>query len=120
MKKPPITGNLPQFRATDAEIQAMIKSRHLDESEMPLIEQRMTAMTIILITGVAEAQRDADYEHEQNTIREIFEEIEETGVLRDHRYVVEGTMRQEETHYPERCSLCAYQSLKSKFLKEAA
>jgi len=67
-----------------------------------------------------EAQRDADYEHEQNTIREIFEGIEKTGVLRDHRYVVEGTMRQEETHYPERCSLCAYQSLKGEFLKEAA
>ena len=29
--------------------------------------------------SVAQAQRDADYKHEQNTIREIFEEIEELG-----------------------------------------
>jgi len=50
---------------------------------------------------------------------ELFEGIERIGVLRDHRYVIEGTIRQDETHYPERCSLCAYQVLKDKFLKES-
>ena len=48
--KPKITENLPQFKATDEEIQALIKARHLDEK----------GMTIILITGVAQAQLDAD------------------------------------------------------------
>jgi len=117
MKKPPITGNLPQFRATDAEIQAMIKSRHLDESEMPLIEQRMTAMTIILITGVAEAQRDADYEHEQNTIREIFEEIEEYH--KSYRYALIAGSRKEDT-YDLHIKGEAWEGYKDKFIKGAA
>ena len=93
IEKPPITGNLPQFKATDAEIQAVIKSRHLDESGMPLVEQRMAAMTIILIVGVAKAQRDADAAYYEPLIqqakaevaREIFEEIEQ-GYMRGGKH----------------------------------
>ena len=48
-------------------------------------------------------------------VARIFEEIEKTGVLRDHRYVIEGDMRQEEVHYPERCSRCDYEKSKSKY-----
>ena len=73
--KPPITDKLPQFKASDEEIKVVIKSEHLDRTGMPLVEQRMTAMTIILITGLLKAQRDADWEHEQRAVREIFEEI---------------------------------------------
>ena len=75
MNKPEITEKLPEFRATEEEIQAIIKARHLDKKGMSLTEQRMTAMTIILIMGVATTQRDADAAYYEPLIQQ-FETIQ--------------------------------------------
>jgi len=56
-----------------------------------------------------EAQRDADYEHEQNTIREIFEEIEKW-----EEDVADGRSSRIRIPYMD------WQSLKDKYPKESA
>ncbi len=50
----------------------------------------------------------------QARVERIFEEVEKSGALRSHRYITEGTIRQDETHYPDRCGLCSYEALKKK------
>jgi len=59
--------------------------------------------------ATAQAQRDTDYIHEQNTIREIFEEADKS-CPHEHPLVPE-------LPWVRRCSIC-WQSLKSKYLKE--
>jgi len=63
------------------------------------------------LRAIAQAQRDADYEHEQNTIRGIFEETK-------------GLFETIEAMYPELQQVYweskGWQSLKGEYLKEAA
>jgi len=66
---------------------------------------------------VAQAQRDADYEHEQNTIRGIFEEIEKYH--KSYRYALIAGSRKEDT-YDLHIKGEAWEGYKDKFLKEAA
>jgi len=63
--------------------------------------------------AVATAQRDADYEHEQNTIREIFEEIEEYH--KSYRYALIAGSRKEDT-YDLHIKCEAWEGYKDKFL----
>ena len=114
--KPPITDKLPQFEASDEEIKVVIKSEHLDRTGMPLVEQRMTAMTIILITGLLKAQRDADWEHEQRTVREIFEEMEKRW--KQYKYPLIAGTRKEETYFIMCSDNPEWEVFKSRFLEK--
>ncbi len=100
--------NEARIKASKTEL-ALVEACEKEAKE--LLQQR-TQDSLALDVVVAEMNRTKA----QEKVREIFEEIEKTGALRGHRYITEGTIRQDETHYPDRCGLCAYQALKQKLI----
>jgi len=92
-------------------------NKYFTDEQMELPEPYFTTVTgiIAIIRKAQLAKAEPLIRAEcQARVERIFKEIEETGVLRRHSYVVEGTSRQDEEHYPERCGRCKYENLKQR------
>ena len=101
---------LDDLKVSKEEVEACIKKEELDTRGYSVSEQITTAITIILNRKAIEAQRDTDWARCQEIIRDIFEEFE-----RKCRYLGFGFSPMPRAMI---IGIKAYQSLKSKYIKE--
>ena len=103
--KPPIL--------TDEQIvQAAMKGALLGLNPYPPLEGQEFSVCY----GVAEAQRDADWKHEQQTVREIFEEIEKRW--KQYKYALIAGTRKEETYFIFCSDNPEWEAFKSRYEEE--
>ena len=95
--KPPIL--------TDKQIQDWVE--HQDVNDVICLD----------VVGIAQcAQRDKDYEHEQRTVREIFEEMEKRW--KQYKYPLIAGTRKEETYFIFCSDNPEWAEFKSRFLEK--